>query len=550
MLSLVDLSQPRVCDGPGSMVSPKFTANVPPEANEARRRSAAVRHRQNDSCTDSEGRTLALDYEVVIGLEVHAQLLTQSKMFCGCSALYQDAPPNTVVCPVCMGMPGVLPVINKKAVEHVIRTGLALNCEIAHNTKFDRKNYPYPDLMKGYQISQYDLPIASNGSLTIEVDGQERAAGITRVHLEEDTAKLLHRTEGYGEGYSLLDMNRAGVPLMEIVGEPDLRSADEARSYLLRLHTILQYIGASMANMEEGNFRCDANISIRPRGSEELGTKVEVKNMNSFRAVTRALEYEAHRQVATLEDGGRIVQETRGWVDDRAVTVSQRTKEYAADYRYFPEPDLPPLVIQPEWVEEIRRSLPELPDERRARFADEYGLPAYDARLLTSTRAFADYFEHALRDGASSDQTARDLAKPVSNWLLGEMTRLTNQSGIELEKVKIAPVQVVELQGLVSSGTLSSTMAKEVFEKMYATGQSPRSIAEDEGLVQMSDSGTVGAAVEEAITSNPQPVQDFLNGKDTALRYLVGQVMKATGGKANPKLTTDLLKERLEALSR
>ena len=493
---------------------------------------------------------LALDYELVIGLEVHAQLLTQSKMFCGCSALYHNAPPNTVVCPVCMGMPGVLPVINKKAVEHVIRTGLALDCEIAHHTKFDRKNYPYPDLMKGYQISQYDLPIATNGSLAIDVDGQERTAGITRVHLEEDTAKLLHRTEGYGEAYSLLDINRAGVPLMEIVGEPDLRSPDEARSYLVRLHSILQYIGASMANMEEGNFRCDANISIRPRGSKELGTKVEVKNMNSFRAVTRALEYEAQRQVETLERGDRIVQETRGWVDDRAVTVSQRTKEYAADYRYFPEPDLPPLVIRPEWVEEIRRSLPELPDERRARFTSEYGLPAYDARLLTSSRALADYFEQALSDEASGDRASRDLAKPVSNWLLGEMTRLTNQSGIDLEHVKIAPRQIVELQGLVDSGTLNSNMAKEVFQKMFETGRSPASIAEDEGLVQMSDSKAVGAAVEEAITSNPQPVQDFINGKDAALRYLVGQVMKATSGKADPKLATELMKESLEALSR
>jgi aspartyl-tRNA(Asn)/glutamyl-tRNA(Gln) amidotransferase subunit B len=305
-----------------------------------------------------------------------------------------------------------------------------------------------------------------------------------------------------------------------------------------------------MANMEEGNFRCDANISIRPKGSRELGTKVEVKNMNSFRAVTRALEYEARRQVEMLESGGRIVQETRGWVDDREVTVSQRTKEYAADYRYFPEPDLPPLVIQPKWVEEIRRSLPELPEERRARFTDQYGLSAYDARLLTSTRAIADYFEQALGDGASGDQTARDLAKPVSNWLLGEMTRLTNQSGIDLEQVKIAPDQIVELQRLVDAGTLNSNMAKGVFEKMFATGRSPRSIAEDDGLVQMSDTGAVGAAVEEAIASNPQPVQDFIAGKDTALRYLVGQVMKATGGKANPKLATEILKEKIEALSR
>ena len=286
-----------------------------------------------------------MDFEVVIGLEVHAQLSTVSKMFCGCSSDYQDADPNTVVCPVCMGMPGVLPVINRKAVEHVNRTGLALGCDIASYTKFDRKNYPYPDLMKGYQISQYDLPIASNGTMPIEVDGVQRTVGVTRVHLEEDVAKLMHRTEGFGEGYSLLDVNRAGVPLMEIVGEPDLRSADEARAYLMQLHSVLQYIGTSSANMEEGNFRCDANISVRPVGQEEYGTKVEIKNMNSFRSVYRALEYEAERQTGVVKSGGRIVQETRGWVEEDSVTVSQRVKEGASDYRYFPEPDLPPLRI-------------------------------------------------------------------------------------------------------------------------------------------------------------------------------------------------------------
>ena len=284
-----------------------------------------------------------MDFEVVIGLEVHAQLSTESKMFCACSSDYQDAAPNTVVCPVCMGMPGVLPVINRKAVEHVIRTGLALGCDIASYTKFDRKNYPYPDLMKGYQISQYDLPIASNGAMPIEVNGAQRSVGVTRVHLEEDVAKLMHRTEEFGEGYSLLDVNRAGVPLMEIVGEPDLRSPEEARAYLVQLHSILQYIGTSSANMEEGNFRCDANISVRPAGQTELGTKVEIKNMNSFRSVFRALEYEAERQIEVVGSGGRIVQETRGWVEEDSVTVSQRVKEGASDYRYFPEPDLPPL---------------------------------------------------------------------------------------------------------------------------------------------------------------------------------------------------------------
>jgi len=489
-----------------------------------------------------------MEYEVVIGLEVHAQLLTHSKMFCGCSSDYQGSSPNAVVCPVCMGMPGVLPVINRKAVEHVIRTGLALGCDIADNTKFDRKNYPYPDLMKGYQISQFDMPIASGGSLTVEVDGEQRPIGITRVHLEEDTAKLIHRTEDYGEGYSLMDVNRAGVPLMEIVGEPDIRSAAEARQYLVDLHSVIQYIGVSIANMEEGNFRCDANISIRPIGDTELGSKVEVKNMNSFRSVFRALEFEAKRQVETLEAGGRIVQETRGWVDDSEITVSQRTKEYASDYRYFPEPDLPPLVIQPEWVDSIRESLPELPRQRMARFVSEFGLSEYDAELLTTTKASADYFERAVESGNAEGQDERDLAKSVSNWLLGEMARLLNQTELTIDDVKIAPEQIVELQNLVKAGTLNSNMAKDVFERMFESGGSPAAIAEAEGLVQISDTDAVNAAVAEAIAANPQPVQDYLDGKETAIRFLVGQVMKATRGKANPQIATEMLNDKLEAL--
>jgi aspartyl-tRNA(Asn)/glutamyl-tRNA(Gln) amidotransferase subunit B len=447
-----------------------------------------------------------------------------------------------------MGMPGVLPVINRKAVEHVIRTGLALGCDIANNTKFDRKNYPYPDLMKGYQISQFDMPIASGGSLTVEVDGEQRPIGITRVHLEEDTAKLIHRTEDYGEGYSLMDVNRAGVPLMEIVGEPDIRSAAEARQYLVDLHSVIQYIGVSIANMEEGNFRCDANISIRPIGDTELGSKVEVKNMNSFRSVFRALEFEAKRQVETLEAGGRIAQETRGWVDDSEITVSQRTKEYASDYRYFPEPDLPPLVIQPEWVDSIRESLPELPRQRMARFVSEFGLSEYDAELLTTTKASADYFERAVESGNAEGQDERDLAKSVSNWLLGEMARLLNQTELTIDDVKIAPDQIVELQNLVKAGTLNSNMAKDVFERMFESGGSPAAIAEAEGLVQISDTDAVNAAVAEAIAANPQPVQDYLDGKETAIRFLVGQVMKATRGKANPQIATEMLNDKLEAL--
>ena len=489
-----------------------------------------------------------MEFEVVIGLEVHAQLLTQSKMFCACSADYQDAAPNTVVCPVCMGMPGVLPVINRKAVEHVIRTGLALGCDIADTTKFDRKNYPYPDLMKGYQISQYDMPIAHGGAMPITVDGARRHAGITRVHLEEDVAKLMHRAETFGEGYSLLDINRAGVPLMEIVGEPDLRSPDEARAYLVELHSILQYIGASEANMEEGNLRCDANISVRPRGQTELGSKVEVKNMNSFRSVFRALEYEAERQICVIESGGRIVQETRGWVEADGVTVSQRVKEGASDYRYFPEPDLPPLSISRQWVDEVAATLPELPHARRQRFVDELDLPQYDAELLTASRDTADYFEAILRAAPSSGDASGAFAKAASNWMLGEMARLLNQSGMSIVETRVDPQAVAQLQQMVDDSTLSSTMAKTVFEKMFETGESPKRIAESEGLAQISDTDAVLAAVLDAIESNPDPVRDYLGGKPQAMGFLVGQVMKATRGKANPRMASQMVRERLEAM--
>ena len=489
-----------------------------------------------------------MEYEVVIGLEVHAQLLTESKMFCSCSAGYQEAPPNSVVCPVCMGMPGMLPVINKRAVEFVIKTGLALNCSIGSMTKFDRKNYPYPDLMKGYQISQYDQPIASNGSLLIESDGNDKSVRITRVHLEEDVAKLLHRTEPHGEGYSLLDINRAGVPLMEVVSEPDMRSADEARSYLTRLRSILQYIRVSTANMEEGSFRCDANISIRPHGSETLGAKVEVKNMNSFRAVYRALDFEADRQSRAARGGERIVQETRGWVEERGVTVSQRTKEYASDYRYFPDPDLPPLLVSSEWVERIRKAIPELPEARKERLRQEYGLSEYDVDLLTVSKDTADYFESVIAASELSGEAKRQMAKSASNWILGEFTRLLNSTGGEIDNVRIRPKQLIELLMLLDGGTLNSTTAKTVFEEMFTTGASPGQIVETSGLSQISDTDSIRSAVQEAISGNPQPVGDYLGGKETAMRFLVGQVMKVTRGKANPQLVSDLLKRELEAL--
>ena len=489
-----------------------------------------------------------MEYEVVIGLEVHAQLLTRSKMFCSCSASYQDAEPNSLVCPVCMGMPGALPVINRKAVELVVKTGLALDCAIAHHTKFDRKNYPYPDLMKGYQISQYDLPIASSGGLTVHANGQEKRVGITRVHLEEDVAKLLHRTEQYGEGYSLLDINRSGAALMEIVSEPDMRSPDEARRYLTQLHSIVRYIGVSTANMEEGSFRCDANISVRPRGSTELGAKVEVKNMNSFRAVQRALEYEADRQPRAIAEGETIVQETRGWVEERGVTVSQRTKEYAADYRYFPEPDLPPVVIDSHWVQSVRESIPELPQARKSRLVEQFGLPEYDANLLTASRATADFFEEALRAEALQDEQTPTRAKSVSNWILGEMSRLMNLTGDEITDLKIQPRHLVELVGLVDGGTLSTSMAKTIFEEMFNTGKPPKEIADAQGTAQITDADSIWPVVDEALANNPQPVADYLSGKEAALQFLVGQVMKATRGKADPQLVPELLREKLESM--
>ncbi len=480
-----------------------------------------------------------MKYETVIGLEVHAQLLTKSKMFCGCSADYANTPPNTHVCPVCLGMPGVLPVINRQAVEYTMMTALALHCPISEHTKFDRKNYPYPDLVKGYQISQYDAPIGGKGYLTIEVDGERKDIGITRVHLEEDTAKLLHRASPEGD-YSLVDVNRSGVPLMEIVGEPDLRSPEEARQYLIRLRSILQYLGVSTGNMEEGSFRCDANISVRPVGSKELGAKVEVKNMNSFRAVFLAMEYEVKRQTRAAGEGKKLVQETRGWVEAKGKTVSQRSKEYAHDYRYFPEPDLPPLAISREWVEEVRAKLPELPEARRDRFMATYDLPRYDADLLTGAKALADYFEVGVKVGGEVTP------KEIANWLLGEATHIMNANNIDVDKFaeKVSPAALTALIAQ-SHGKINAATAKSVLEEMFRTGKSAGDIIQASGLSQISDTGELEKIVAEVINSNGQPVADYKAGKETALKFLVGQVMKATKGRANPQLAGEVLKRRL-----
>ena len=488
-----------------------------------------------------------MDYETIIGLEVHSQLNTKSKMFCSCLAAYQDMGPNTVICPVCVGMPGTLPIPNVSAVKHVIRTGLALHCEIARESKFDRKNYPYPDLMKGYQISQFDKPIASNGILLLEGETAVKKIRINRVHLEEDVAKLMHRSDN-NEAYSLLDINRSGVPLMEIVSEPDLRSADQAREYLVNLRSILRYLKVSTANMEEGSFRCDANISIRPLGAKELGPKVEVKNMNSFRAVHRALTFEEDRQIKAVNNGERIVQETRGWSDQDGETFSQRSKEQAHDYRYFPEPDIPPFEIDEAEVSALKNSLPELPYARRARFEVSYGLSKNDAIQLTLSREMADYFEAVVAVKSVHDETLNIHAKNVSNWLLGEMTRLLNERGQDISEVKISPTNLIQLQGLVNAKTLSSTMAKEVFEQMFNTGMSPSQIVKKSGMQQISDEGELQGIVKEAIKANTKAVDDFLGGKETAVRFLVGQTMKLARGKANPKIAEQLVITELKKI--
>jgi aspartyl-tRNA(Asn)/glutamyl-tRNA(Gln) amidotransferase subunit B len=483
-----------------------------------------------------------MEYETIIGLEVHAQLLTRSKMYCRCSSDYASAPPNTHVCPVCMGMPGVLPTLNKQAIEYVMMTALALNCGVSVYSKFDRKNYPYPDLMKGYQISQFDAPIGGKGWLNIEVDGVKKKAGITRVHLEEDVAKMIHHSRELGEGYSLVDVNRAGVPLMEIVGEPDLRSPEEARQYLIKLRSILQYLGVSTGNMEEGSFRCDANISIRPVNTTELMPKVEVKNMNSFRAVFRALEYEAKRQRLLADQDKKPLQETRGWVEEEGKTVSQRSKEYAHDYRYFPEPDLPPLNIDRAWVDRVQVLLPELPETRRDRFMSQYGLPLYDANLLTESRASAEYYEECLKQGDSSPARA----KTVSNWMLGEFTRLLNASNSDIASVKVNPLELNNLIDAVQKGNINNTSAKSVFEEMFKTGKSAAEIIKQQGLSQITDTREIENAIEQVIAANPQPVADYRAGKTQAVKFLVGQVMKATRGRANANQVQELLLKKIE----
>ena len=477
-------------------------------------------------------------FEPVIGLEVHAQLLTESKMFCSCSADYVGKPANANTCPVCLGLPGVLPVINRQAVDYTVRTALALNCSIPAFTKFDRKNYFYPDIPKGYQISQYDTPLSRKGWLEFDVDSTTMRCGITRVHLEEDTGTMHHAGDVLQSATSsLVDFNRSGVPLMEIVGEPELHSAEAAREYLVRLHQVLTYIGVNNGSLEKGAFRCDANISLRGRGASELGTKVEVKNMNSFRAVHRALQYEIQRQTAVLVEGGAIVQETRGWVEAQGATVGQRSKEYAHDYRYFPEPDLPPLALDTEYVERVRATLPEMPAARRHRFEQEYRLSRYDAGVLTASRDDADAYEHLVSSGVS--------AKLAANWMMGDVAALANERGTPLRASGLGVAGLAALLRMLESGHINGPTAKELLAELYLSGGDPARIVEERGLAQVSDESALEDAVEAAIIEQAAAAADFRAGKEAALGRLVGAVMKATGGKADPRLVNRLLRERL-----
>ncbi len=476
-------------------------------------------------------------WEAVIGLEVHAQLLTQSKMFCGCRAQYLGRPPNSNTCPVCLGLPGTLPVMNRAAVEMTIRTALALGCEIPEFTKFDRKNYFYPDLPKGYQISQYDLPLSRNGCLEFEVGGRVVRAGITRVHLEEDAGTLHHAGEIHTSAFSLVDLNRAGVPLMEIVGEPDLRRPEEAPAYLAALRQTLMYLGVNDGNMEEGSLRCDANISLRERGSSELGAKVEVKNMNSFRSIQRALEFELERQSDLLDQGRTIAQETRGWSELEQVTVSQRSKEEAQEYRYFPEPDLPPLRVARDYVERLRSELPELPRAKRRRLVEAYSLSEDQARVISESPADAAYFEAVVAAGAEP--------RSAANWQVQNLQALCNAAKMRVADCRIPPAALAELVRLVDQDRVSGAVAKEVLAECFASGDAPAPLIASRGLSQVSDEEQLKQLVEQAVAANPKAASDYQAGNDKALNSLVGSVMQASRGKANSKMVGELLRARL-----
>jgi aspartyl-tRNA(Asn)/glutamyl-tRNA(Gln) amidotransferase subunit B len=481
-----------------------------------------------------------MKYQPIIGMEVHVELNTKSKMFCGCSADFFGAPPNTNVCPVCLGMPGVLPVINQKAVEYTIMTGLALNCEIQTHNVFARKNYFYPDLPKGYQISQYELPLCLNGYVNIETDESDtpKRIRIRRVHLEEDTGKLTHVND-----HSLVDLNRAGVPLMEIVTEADLHSAEEAYAYVSKLRQVVRYLGVSTGDMEKGAMRCEVNLSLQDVETGEWGVKVEIKNLNSFRSVRNAIAYEIERQIKVLNEGGVIEQTTRGWDENRDITFLQRSKEGDTGYRYFPEPDLPPLDLDSAWVEEIKASLPELPDVKLDRYTSDFGLTQKEAAVLVEDAAVANYYESVVKAARNSPEVSPKL---ISNWVSGELFRLLGESGIEVTGVKIKPEHLVALIELVNAKTINQSAAKKAFGVMFETGRPPREIVEEQGLQQISDTDQLTGLVQQVIADNPGPVEQFKGGKDTVIKFLVGQVMRATRGKANPQLAEQMLREQLQ----
>ncbi len=480
-------------------------------------------------------------YEAVIGLEIHAELQTHSKMFCSCSADYAHAEsPNTLICPVCTGQPGTLPVVNRRAVEQGIQVALALNCAIPPLNVFARKNYYYPDLPKGYQISQYEMPLAVNGWVEVPVgkEGTLQRIRIRRVHLEEDTAKLFHQGDR-----SLIDFNRAGVPLLEIVSEPDMHSVDAVLAYAMHIRNVLRYLGVNSGDMQKGVLRFEANISVRPIGSQELRTRTEIKNLNSFRALTRATAYEIRRQMAIYEAGGEVLQETLGWDEEREVTLAQRSKEHAHDYRYFPEPDLPPLQIEPAWIESLRAALPELPEARRQRFIEAYGLSAADARILTAEKSLADYFEAVL---AQTQAPPRE----VASWMVGEFLRHLNERQLEVEAVPFPPQAMAQLLNLLAQRLITMATAKEVLREMFESGAMPQSIVQARGLAQISDEATLIPIVEQVLRENPQVVESYLNGKESVFQWLMGQVARATRGKADPQLTRQLLQSRIDALRR
>lgn len=476
-------------------------------------------------------------YEAVIGLEVHVELKTKSKLFCGCSTEFGQEP-NSIVCPVCLGLPGSMGVLNKKAVELAVKAGLALNCEIGTYTWFDRKNYFYPDLPKGFQISQVFRPIAYKGYLDIDVNGQSKRVRITRAHLEEDPGKLIHSGGSITNSRSTnVDYNRSGMPLIEIVSEPELHSGEEAKAYLEKLKAILEYTGVSDVKMEQGSLRCDANVSVRPAGTAGLGTKTEIKNMNSFRAVQRAIEYEAKRQIGVLEDGGRVIQETRGWDENTGETLSQRNKENP-DYRCFIEHDLAPIGLTQQWIEEVKATIPELPDARRKRLIHEHGLSDYDAEVIVSSFGLAEFFDATLKKYSD--------AKTISNWITGELLRLLNARNVELNETKITPGRLAALLQLIEKGTISNKMGKEVLEEVFETGKEPGQIVKEKGMLQISDEGQLTGIITEVIAGNPKSVADFKSGKEQAIGFLVGQVMKATKGQANPGIVNTMIRERLK----